>query len=130
MAQARAAEKLTIDHEIQRLGGLGIDKLPVWKGLDDNFGGYYVLSYDAEQFGLVNRLIEVKSTISSPLRFVLTRHEWERALKAGQSYFFHVWDMSKLPPILYVRTADQVASHIPTDNEKGKWSSAEVPLGI
>lgn len=130
MVQARAAEQLTIDYELKRLAELGIDKKPIWKGLDDNFAGYDVLSYDNGQYGLVNRMIEVKSTTASPLRFFLTRHEWEQALKSGPAYIFHVWDMAKSPPVLYVRTADQVSSNIPTDNEKGKWSSAEIPLGI
>jgi Domain of unknown function (DUF3883) len=129
MEQARAAEQLTMDHEIQRLSDLGINKSPVWKGLDDNFAGYDVLSYDVGEFGLINRMIEVKSTVSSPLRFYLTRHEWEQALKSGPAYIFHIWDMSKTPPILYVRKAAEVAVHVPTDNEKGKWSSAEIPLG-
>ncbi|MEO8017422.1 MAG: DUF3883 domain-containing protein [Pseudomonadota bacterium] len=130
MEQARAAEKLTMDHESARLGALGIDKTPIWKGLDDNFAGYDVLSYDVGEFGLINRMIEVKSTTASPLRFILTRHEWEQALKSGSAYLFHVWDMAKAPPALFIRTADQVAAHIPSDNEKGKWSSAEIPLSL
>lgn len=129
MEQARAAEQLTMDHELQRLAGLGINKLPEWKGLDDNFAGYDVLSYDIGEFGTINRMIEVKSTVSSPLRFILTRNEWEQAAKLGAAYCFHVWDMTKTPPFLYERTAEQVAIHIPTDNEKGKWKTAEIPLG-
>jgi hypothetical protein len=128
LEQARAAEQLTMGHEIKRLSDLGIDRTPIWKGLDDNFAGYDVLSFEPGTFGLINRLIEVKSTISSPLRFYLTRNEWEQALKAGFAYIFHVWDMAKSPPVLHVRTVAQVAIHIPSDNEKGKWSSAEILL--
>ena len=128
MEQARAAEQLTMDYEIKRLGALGITKAPIWKGLDDNFAGYDVLSYDPGPFGLVNRLIEVKSTVSSPLRFYLTRNEWEQALKAGAAYIFHVWDMTKTTAILHIRDASKISVHIPTDNEKGKWSTAEIPL--
>jgi hypothetical protein len=130
MEQARAAEKLTIDHEIARLAHLGIDARPEWTGLDDNFAGYDVLSYDLGEFGPVNRMIEVKSTIASPLRFSLTRNEWDQAIKAGRPYVFHIWDMARTPPILYERTAAQVAPHIPTDNEMGKWRNTEIPLGI
>jgi hypothetical protein len=130
MEQARAAEQLTMYHEMQRLAALGINKTPEWKGLDDNFAGYDVLSYDIGEFGLINRMIEVKSTVSSPMRFYLTRHEWEQALKSGPAYIFHIWDMSKSPPLLYVRIVSEIAAHVPTDNEKGKWSSAEIPLGI
>ena len=120
---------MSIDHEIKRLAALGIDKTPEWKGLDDNFAGYDVLSYDTGEFGPVNRMIEVKSTVFSPLRFILTRNEWEQAVKAGPAYVFHVWDMSKTPAAFYERTSAQVAIHIPSYNEKGKWKTAEIPLG-
>ncbi len=130
MKQAREAELLTIEHEIKRLTSLGINKPPIWKGLDDNWAGYDVHSYDPGEFGLVNRLIEVKSTINSPLRFMLTRNEWDTAVDAGPAYNFHIWDMSKAPPVLYERTVAQVAPHVPSDNEKGKWKDALIPLGI
>ena len=129
MAQARAAEQLSIDHEIVRLAQLGIDRVPEHKGLDDNFAGYDVLSYDVGEAGPVNRMIEVKSTIASPLRFIVTRNEWDQAEKVGAAYIFHVWDMAKAPPILFERTAAQIAPHIPQDNENGKWKTAEIPLG-
>ena len=128
--QARQAEALTMNHERRRLKQLGIDKEPEWKGLDDNFAGYDVLSYSPGEFAPTNRMIEVKSTIASPLRFIVTRHEWEQAKKLGPAYFFHVWDMQKTPPVLYERTSTKVAVHIPNDNEKGKWKTAEIPLTL
>lgn len=74
-------------------------------------------------------MIEVKSTVISPLRFIVTRNEWEQAEKFGPAYVFHVWDMQKTPPVLYERPSAQVAMHIPSDNENGKWKTAEIPLG-
>lgn len=130
MEQAREAEALTMAYERQRLNQLGIEKEPEWKGLDDNFAGYDVLSYDPGDFAPTSRMIEVKSTVASPLRFIITRHEWEKALEFGHAYLFHVWDMQKKPPLLYERTSAQVAAHIPSDNEKGRWKTAEIPLGI
>ena len=129
MAQARAAEKLTWESEKQRLLAIGIEIDPVWVGLDDNTAGYDILSYEPQGSGTINKLIEVKSTVASPLRFYVTRNEWNQALKAKDSYFFHVWDMQKNPAVLHVRTVEQVEPHIPTDNEKGKWSNAEIPVG-
>jgi hypothetical protein len=129
-AIARKAERLTIDHEVFRLKNLGIGISPKWVAIDDNGAGYDVLSYDAGQLGPVNRLIEVKSTVASPLRFFVSRNEWETALKLGSAYHFHVWDMAATPPRLYERTATQIAPHVPTDNEKGKWSNAAIPVGI
>lgn len=129
MEQARAAEKLTIDHEINRLQEIGIEREPVWKGLDDNYAGYDVLSYDLEDGKEVRRMIEVKSTVASPLRFILSRPEWKKADEVGEAYLFHVWDMAANPPNLYERTVEQIRPHIPTDNEKGKWSNAAIPIG-
>lgn len=130
MEQARVAERLSIEHESERLTKLKISRKPEWPGLDDNFAGYDVLSYEQGEFGLLNLMIEVKSTTASPLRFFISRNEWEQAAKAGKSYIFHVWDMAKEEPELYVRTVEQVAPHIPTDNNKGRWSNATIPLGI
>lgn len=129
MRQAREAEALTMAYERKRLKEIGIDREPQWKGLDDNFAGYDVLSYNPGEFASTNRLIEVKSTVASPLRFIVTRNEWEQAEKVGAAYLFQIWDMQKTPPILHERTAAQIAVHIPSDNEKGKWKTAEVPLG-
>lgn len=128
MEQARRAELLTLEHERKRLASIKILKEPEWPGLDDNYAGYDVLSYDLGEHGLINRMIEVKSTIASPLRFYVTRNEWNKAEEAASAYLFHIWDMKQHPPVLYVRTVKEVAPHIPTDKEKGKWSTAEIPI--
>lgn len=130
MAQARKAECLTIEQEKKRLASLGIERIPEWKGLDDNYAGYDVLSFDLKDGAEINIMIEVKSTVASPLRFYLSRNEWKTADQIGEAYIFHVWNMAIDPPQLYERTVEQVRPHIPSDNEKGKWSNAEIPLGI
>lgn len=130
MEQARESEILTIEHERKRLASEGISREPEWPGLDNNYAGYDVLSFQKSSHGLSNIMIEVKSTTASPLRFFLTRNEWQQAQKIGDAYIFHVWDMAKDPPELYVRTVNQVAAHIPTDSGKGQWSNVAIPLGI
>lgn len=129
MIQARAAERMTIENEMTKLAKIGINKAPEWTGLDDNFAGYDVLSYDIEGTSEINIMIEVKSTINSPLRFYLSRNEWDTAEKIGKAYKFHVWDMSAKPPILYERSVEEVRPHIPSDNSKGKWSNVAIPVG-
>lgn len=129
MNQGRAAEILTIEYERERLAGIGISMEPEWPGFDDNSAGYDVLSYDHGETGFVNRLIEVKSTTASPLRFIVTRNEWSKAKKTGESYIFYVWDMIPTPPVLHIRTVANITPHIPTDNEKGVWSNAAIPVG-
>ena len=128
MEQAREAELLTIEYERKRLAKIGIDKVIGWPGFDDNYAGYDVLSYDLSDSGIVIRLIEVKSTIASPLRFNVTRNEWNKAVQAGDAYIFHIWDMSKTPAVLCVRTVTEVAPHIPEDNEKGVWKHTLIPV--
>lgn len=130
MNQGRQAELLTIELERSRLKKEGIEKEPEWPGLDNNYAGYDVLSYQLGEHGLKNQMIEVKSTTASPLRFIVTRNEWRKAKDAGEAYVFHIWDMVKTPPELHIRTVEQVAQHIPTDNKKGVWKNAEVPLSI
>lgn len=129
MARGRKAEKLTIDHEIERLVRDDIQERPRWIGLDDNTKGYDVLSFEKKDGFIVNRLIEVKSTIASPLRFRVTRNEWDQADRSGDAYLFHIWDLNRDPPALFVRTVEQVRPHIPSDNERGKWKDVEVPVG-
>ena len=130
LARAREAEKLTLAHEEAELASLGINQLPIWMAIEDNFVGYDVLSYRLTAEGIQNLLIEVKSTVASPLRFIVTRNEWNNADKVGEAYLFHVWDMDREPPELFVRTVEQVRPHIPVDNDKGKWKTAEIPVGL
>jgi hypothetical protein len=128
-AQAKIAEQLSIDHEFARLNKLGIDKAPDWPGLDDNYAGFDVLSYDPPPSAPTSRMIEVKSTTATPLQFIVTLGEWETALKFGEAYHFHIWDMSKQPPELHERTAAQIAPQIPTNNAKGRWKQAFIRVG-
>lgn len=129
MERAREAERLTFDHEITRLNALGISLSPKWVAIDDNTAGYDILSFDPSEPSPRNRLIEVKSTIASPLRFYVTRNEWEQALKFGDAYHFHIWDLAPTPPRLFQRTAAQIKPHIPEDQANGKWATAEIPVG-
>ncbi len=130
MDRARLAERLSLQYERHRLASLGIDTEPKWTAIEDNTAGYDVLSYDAGQYGPTNRLIEVKSTIASPLRFFVSRNEWEQALKFGVAYHFHIWDLSPSIPRLYEKTVAQILPHIPEDQASGKWSTAEIPLSV
>ncbi|AXX97815.1 DUF3883 domain-containing protein [Profundibacter amoris] len=130
MEQARIAEALSIEYEQIHLNKIGITKHPKWVGLDDNFAGYDVLSYDLENGSEVNRMIEVKSTINSPLRFFVSRNEWKTADTIGDAYSFHVWNMAIDPPQLHIRSVEDIRPHIPSDNAKGAWSNAAIPIGI
>lgn len=130
MRQARAAEQLSIQFEKERLAKLDIPLDPRWMAIEDNTAGYDVLSYNPGKFGPLNKLIEVKSTTASPLRFFVTRNEWEQAIKFGAAYVFHVWNVRSQPAVLFERTVEQIAPHIPQDNMKGQWKTAQIPVGV
>lgn len=127
VARSRTAERMSLEFETKRLAKLGIDKQPKWIGFDDNRAGYDILSYDLGADGPVARLLEVKSTIASPLRFYVTRNEWEKCAKAGAAYHFHIWDMKT--GNLFQKAATDIAPHIPNDNGRGKWSNVEIRVG-
>jgi len=130
MRRARVAEQLSIEYERARLANLGLPMEPRWMAIEDNTVGYDILSYSPGKFGPLNRPIEVKSTIASPLRFYLTRNEWEQANKFGGAYVFHIWDLQNQPAILHEKNVEQIAPHVPLDNNKGQWMSALIPAGV
>lgn len=130
LERARIAERLTLELERKKLKLQGIEREPQWIAIEDNTAGYDILSYTKSSYGFVNKLIEVKSTIASPMRFYITRNEWEHALEVGEAYCFHIWNMQTNPPFLYERSAADIEPHIPKDNEKGKWKIAEIPVNI
>ena len=127
MAQARDAERRSLEHESARIARLGIEQKPVWMSIEDNTAGYDILSFDRGAEGSIARVLEVKSTIASPLRFFVTRNEWETCQKMGSAYHFHIWDMRT--GTLFERTGTDVASHIPRDQGRGRWSNVEIKLG-
>lgn len=127
LRQARAAERLSLEHERKRLRSIGIEREPVWMSIDDNWAGYDILSFEHSATGITSRMIEVKSTMVSPLRFFLTRNEWKKCLEVGSAYLIHAWDMRSEQ--LFVRTAEQIAEHVPEDRGKGRWASVEIRLG-
>lgn len=127
MKQARAAEKLSLEYERTRLLKLGIEREPVWMSIDDNWAGYDILSSDIGPQGVTARMIEVKSTTASPLKFFVSRNEWKVCLDVGDAYQFHIWDMRNQR--LYLRSGREIADHIPENRGNGRWSNTEIPLG-
>lgn len=123
-AQGRHGERLSLDYERKRLTDLGVSEEPKWVALDDNSAGYDIQSYDLTEYGLKNRLIEVKSSQRSPPRMILTRGEWDAASKFGEAYAFHLWQLPSEE--LTVLTVAEIAHHVPKDAGKGRWSELEI----
>lgn len=127
MQQARAVEKLSLEYEQSRLDQLGINRRAIWMSIDDNWAGYDILSFDEGESGITSRMIEVKSTVASPLRYFLSRNEWSVCQKVGDAYQIHVWDMTSKR--LYIRNGADIADHIPEERGAGKWSTIEIRVG-
>lgn len=128
LAQARIAERLSLDHERKRLGDLGISLEPEWIAIEDNTVGYDIRSYDPGPVQPVNRLIEVKSSTANPPSVILTRNEWRIADSTRGAYRFHFWDLKN--EVLYERTVEEVEPHIPLDRGSGAWKSVEIALKV
>lgn len=126
LEQGRAAERLSLAHERERLSSLGISQDPRWIAIEDNSAGYDILSYDVGALGPSSRLIEVKSSTSDPPRIVLTRGEWTAAMRFGEVYVFHIWSLPA--KTLIERSAREMASHVPNDQGLGTWATVEIPV--
>lgn len=124
MDRARLAERLSIAHERKRLSELGIEREPKWMALEDNSLGFDILSYDLDAGRIVNRMIEVKSTLSD--RIILTRGEWKNAASAASRTVFHIWRFPsrKLQEV----PTTSMERHIPRDRGDGCWQDVVVTL--
>lgn len=126
MKRARLAERLSLGHERVRVRELDIPREPQWVSLDDNSLGFDILSFDRDLEGrIVNRMVEVKSTVSDTI--FLTRNEWENVSGAPQHTVIHIWDLhderlQELQPL-------EIAPNIPLDQGIGKWQNVRIPLG-
>jgi hypothetical protein len=124
LAQGRVAEELSFQYEKKRLTELNIEREPIWVAIDNNGAGYDILSYDRGPNEPINRLIEVKSSSQDPPCMILTRGEWEAAVKFGSAYTFHLWALPNAT-LLECKVSD-IAPHIPVDQGTGRWEKVEI----
>lgn len=124
----REGERLTIEYERKRLAAEGIDDHePVWKSIDDNTLGYDILSYEKGDIGNIEEImIEVKASIYEPVRFIVTRNEWETAEANARTYRFYIWNLAR--ERLNVLNMSHLAKHIPKDSGTGRWLQVELRL--
>lgn len=124
MARAREAERLSLQHERDRLKALGIGLEPEWVSLEDNTLGYDIRSYDLSGEQIVSRLIEVKSTTSDGI--FITKNEWRNAASAEPHYCFHVWRLPERKVVEYPVAA--MRPNIPIDQGSGSWQDVHIAL--
>ena len=71
-------------------------------------------------------MIEVKSSSRTPSRIVLSRAEWEAAVKYGNVYFFYIWRLPSQE--LMIRSVAEIETHIPKDSGEGIWVDVEIVM--
>lgn len=125
MANARHAERLSLEYERQRLARLGVAKDPQWVALEDNTLGYDILSYDVTGSFVVSRLIEVKSTTTSAI--FITRNQWDRATRSHNTVF-HFWKLPEEHLVEYPAAA--LGPNMPQDQGKGSWQKVRLPVSL
>jgi hypothetical protein len=126
LLQGREAERWSLAHERARLARLGIEREPKWLSIEDNSVGYDIRSYDRGSIEPISRLIEVKSSTQTPLRIILSRSEWDTAVRYGEAFYFHIWDFPTAT--LYERTVADLWPHIPIDQGAGDWMHVEIGI--
>jgi uncharacterized protein DUF3883 len=120
----RKGERHSIQYEHRRT-----NKLPKWQSFETNYAGYDVLSIRAEDDATPLK-IEVKASDRTfkYASIYVTEHEWTTATKSPGDYVFHIWLIG--PPLaLFIIDSTTVMANAPTNQGKGKWRNAEIPLG-
>jgi hypothetical protein len=119
----RQAEKLTIAYETAQLLNRGIAEMPRWVALEDNTLGFDVVSFRKQDDLPFEIYIEVKGSAATPARFILTRNEWDKAVRIGDKYFLYVWNIRD--ESLRIISQEELSLHIPSDKGSGHWATAE-----
>ena len=123
----RIGEQLSLLFEQLKLRRLGIEAKPRWISLEDNLAGYDILSYGFDTAGALSKaFIEVKATYSADRTFLLTRREWDFALRAGAASTFHFWYLPD--KALRIVTAAELSKSIPADRGSGTWEKVLLSL--
>lgn len=123
VAKGREGERLSFSFERERAKQLGLDREVRWIALDDQTTGYDIWSYNAD---LSARLVEAKACSTYPLRFFVTKNEWQTACGSLAEYVFQIWHLPS--ETCHELTPDQLEPHIPCDRGDGQWESVQIVL--
>jgi hypothetical protein len=122
VAVGRIGERLTLEHERDRLKALGAPGEPVWRSIEDDTLGYDIESWDRTTSGaFVPLRIEVKAYSGTERRFFLSRGEWRAALRFHPQFVVDVWDVKTASLTRF--DVDQVMSAIPKEAPPGEWQN-------
>lgn len=124
--RGREAERRSLEYERLLIKDLPGAPTPVWRALDSNLAGYDVLSSMMLAGALRPKLIEVKGSARLPLRFHVTRNEWDTAIRNPQTYFFQVWHLAT--DHMVELSVDEAKAHMPLDRGCGLWQDVVVDL--
>lgn len=121
-AVGRVGERLTYEHECDRLLALEAPCAPVWRSLEDDTLGYDIESWDyIPGSPPVPLRIEVKAYSGIDRRFFLSRGEWRTALRFNPQYVVDVWNITS--KTLTRLGVEQVKQAVPSEVPPGEWQS-------
>tara|TARA_Y100001934_G_C12362875_1_gene781720 strand:- start:1788 stop:2705 length:918 start_codon:yes stop_codon:yes gene_type:complete len=115
-------ELLSLEFEKKRTG-----KNPEYKALQsDNFG--YDIRSIVSKSNLDPLHIEVKSSKNGAQSgsMFLSRNEFDKCIKYGDNYQFHLWDLSLVTPRILILPGKDIIPHIPIDSGNGIWKIVEI----
>ena len=74
----------------------------------------------------------MKKTANRNAEAIISRHEWDMACLDNNTsrYVFHFWRVGPEQNLLAVITTGEMAKHIPTDAESGKWTAVSIPFAV
>ncbi|MGE4397368.1 MAG: DUF3883 domain-containing protein [Sulfurimonas sp.] len=121
----RKGEKLSYEYEKKRLQDLSIEKLPKWIALEDNNVGYDIKSFNLGKYGLINKLIEVKTCSTNDITIYLTKHEWKKALEFKTEYYFHIWYLPT-KTLQYELSVAEMEQYVLQNKENSEWTSLKI----
>jgi uncharacterized membrane protein len=122
----RHAERLSFELERARCADILGAPAVEWVALDDNSAGYDILSSRLVDGRATPKLVEVKSCRGRPLRFIITRNEWDTACRHQEAYVVHFWDVNA--ERLHELSWGDLQPHMPIDQGDARWDSATLRL--
>jgi hypothetical protein len=118
----RLGERISLKYEKER-----VKAEPTWMAIEDNSAGYDILSIK-DVYDEAKVKIEVKTTMLKNGKFFLTKNEWEEA-NLSKNYLFYLWNLSQInKPMIGIINKEEVAVHIPKEQNLGEWCQTEIPF--
>lgn len=117
----REFERKSLELERQYLTREKCPFEPTWVALNDNSLGFDIRSFRSVDGEWQPLAVEVKSSVSSHLKFYISKNEVNLAIRMGRNYSLHYWSSEALLP--RILNSNQIQENLPIEQGNGKWES-------